>query len=108
LVLFNAVGTCGQPQTEVVRRALRAAPDESSVRDLLFFEAWAMTAPADIASTLRAAQIRRANPLLTDAIRAELNAARQALGQLAATISRTPATTSASPTISPGPSVSFR
>jgi hypothetical protein len=31
-----------------------------------------MQAPADIASTLRAGQIRRANPLLAEEIRAEL------------------------------------
>jgi hypothetical protein len=58
-----------------VRRALRATPDETAISDLLFLEAWEVQAPRDIASTLRAGQIRRANPLLAEAIRAELRAA---------------------------------
>jgi hypothetical protein len=61
-----------RPRTEAVRRALRAAPDETAISDLLFLEAWEMAAPHDIASTLRAGQIRRANPDLAEAIRAEL------------------------------------
>jgi len=60
-----------------VRRALRAAPDDAAVRDLLFLEAWEMYSPPDIASTLRAGQIRRANPRLADEIRAELRTARK-------------------------------
>jgi len=67
-----------QPRTEAVRRALRAKPDETAVRDLLFLEAWELQAPFDIASTLRASQIRRANPLLAEAIRAELRSGRLA------------------------------
>jgi hypothetical protein len=59
-----------------VRRALRAAPNETAVSDLLFLEAWEMQAPDDIASTLRAGQIRRANPLLAEAIRTELRSGR--------------------------------
>ncbi len=65
-----------RPRTEAVRRALRAAPDDTAVSDLLFLEAWEMQPPRDIASTLRAAQIRRANPLLAEAIRAELRSGR--------------------------------
>ncbi len=65
-------GFADQPRTEAVRRALRAAPDETAIQDLLFLEAWEMQTPGDIASTLRAGQIRRANPRLAEAIRAEL------------------------------------
>jgi hypothetical protein len=70
--LSAIAGIGDQPRTEAVRRALRAAPDETAVSDLLFLEAWEVQAPNDIASTLRAGQIRRANPLLAKAIRAEL------------------------------------
>ena len=72
LPLSAITGVWGQPRTEAVRRALRAAPDETAVSDLLFLEAWEIQPPHDIASTLRAGQIRRANPLLAEAIRTEL------------------------------------
>ena len=72
LPLSAITGLWDRPRTEAVRRALRAAPDETAVNDLLFLEAWEVQAPRDIASTLRAGQIRRANPLLAEAIRAEL------------------------------------
>ncbi len=65
-----------RPLTEAVRRALRAAPDETAVSDLLFLEAWEAQSPHDIASTLRAGQIRRANPHLAEEIRAELRSGR--------------------------------
>ena len=63
-----------RPQTEAVRRALRAAHDATSVSDLLFLETWEVQGLPDIASTLRASQIRRANPELAAEIRAELRA----------------------------------
>jgi hypothetical protein len=75
LSLSAITGVGDQPRTEAVRRALRAASDETAVSDLLFLEAWEVQAPRDIASTLRAGQIRRANPLLAEAIRAELRTA---------------------------------
>ena len=62
-----------RPQTEAVRRALQVAHDPASVRDLLFLEAWEAQSMCDIGSTLRASQIRRANPELAEAIRAELD-----------------------------------
>jgi hypothetical protein len=65
-----------EPLTEAVRRALRAAPDATAVNDLLFLESWEVRAPSDMASTLRAGQIRRANPLLAEAIRTELRTSR--------------------------------
>jgi len=74
--LSASVESWHRPLTEAVRRALRAAPDEMSMRDLLFLEAWEMQARPDIASTLRAGQIRRANPLLAEEIRAELRGGR--------------------------------
>jgi hypothetical protein len=72
LSLPAITGVWAQPRTEAVRRALLAAPDETAISDLLFLESWEVQAPPDIASTLRAGQIRRANPLLAEAIRAEL------------------------------------
>jgi len=70
------MGPWNRPQTEAARRALRAAPGEAAINDLLFLEAWEMHPAADIASTLRAGQIRRANPLLAEAIRDELRTRR--------------------------------
>jgi hypothetical protein len=61
-----------QPQTNAARRALRAMHDATSVSDLLFLESWEAQELPDIASTLRASQIRRANPQLAAEIRAEL------------------------------------
>jgi hypothetical protein len=60
-------------QTEAVRRALRTNGDAVTVSDLLFLEAWEAAPMADVAATLRAGQIRRANPALAAEIRAELN-----------------------------------
>jgi hypothetical protein len=64
------------PRTEAVRRALRTAHDETLVSDLLFLEAWEMRNSLDLAATLRASQIRRANPRLAEEVRAELRATR--------------------------------
>lgn len=63
------------PRTEALRRVLRQAGDARVAADLLFLEAWEALAPTDVAATLRAAQIRRANPELAAAIRAELGRA---------------------------------
>lgn len=60
------------PYTEAVRRALRGARDEPTAADLLFLEAWETAPVANVAATLRAGQIRRANPVLAAEIRAEL------------------------------------
>lgn len=62
----------GQPRTAAVRRALCATRDPATVNDLLFLEAWEAYGTPDIADTLRASQIRRANPRLAEEIRAEL------------------------------------
>lgn len=63
-------------RTEAVRRALSASRDAVTASDLLFLEAWEAAPMADVAATLRAGQIRRANPTLADEIRAELSGKR--------------------------------
>lgn len=67
--------TTALPHTEAVRRALRSAKDAAMAADLLFLEAWEMYRPHDLGTTLRAGQIRRANPVLAAEIHAELTAA---------------------------------
>ncbi len=63
------------PRTEAVRRALHTG-GRALAADLVFLEAWESDAPPDIAATLRAAQIRRANRWLAAEIRAELRRGR--------------------------------
>ncbi len=69
-------GPWQQPETEAARRALSMTQDTALASDLLFLEAWERQAPLDIAATMRAGQIRRANPQLAEAIRAELGTRR--------------------------------
>lgn len=64
-----------QPVTRAVSMALRDARDPRARSDLLFLEAWEMHRPANLGETLRAHQIRRANPDLVEAIEQELKAA---------------------------------
>jgi hypothetical protein len=54
-----------------MRRALQAAECATAVADLLFLEAWELARPVDLASMLRARQIRRANPQLSDEMHRE-------------------------------------
>ena len=61
-------------QTEALRRALGSAKDIATADDLIFLETWEASSVPGIAATLRASQIRRANPLLAAEIRAELRA----------------------------------
>jgi hypothetical protein len=63
------------PRTEAVRRTLHARGGALAA-DLVFLEVWESQTPADIAATLRAAQIRRANRRLAAEIRAELRRGR--------------------------------
>jgi hypothetical protein len=66
------------PQTAAVRRALAAAPDHTAQADLLFLERWEMAPIPGAAAALRVSQIRRANPELAAAVRAEIaNAVRR-------------------------------
>jgi hypothetical protein len=63
-----------QPVTRAVSVALRDTQDPGIRSDLLFLEAWEMHRPKNLGATLRASQIRRANPDLAAAIERELKA----------------------------------
>ena len=62
------------PFTLAVREALQGVNNSQVEADLLFLEAWEMQPSSHLGVTLRASQIRRANPLLAAAIDAELKA----------------------------------
>jgi hypothetical protein len=63
------------PFTLAVRQALQGVNNSQVEADLLFLEAWEMQPSANLGVTLRASQIRRANPGLAAAIDAELKGA---------------------------------
>ena len=63
------------PVTRAVSLALRDMHDPGARSDLLFLEAWELQRPANLGATLRAGQIRRANPDLMAAIERELKQA---------------------------------
>jgi hypothetical protein len=71
------------PFTHAVREALRGAHAAAAEADLLFLEAWEMQPSGNLGATLRAAQIRRANPSLAAAIDAEVKAVQAAAPRLA-------------------------
>jgi hypothetical protein len=62
------------PFTLAVRQALQGVNDSVTEADLLFLEAWEIQPSSHLGVTLRASQIRRANPELAAAIDAELKA----------------------------------
>lgn len=62
------------PFTLAVREALQGVNNWTIEADLLFLEAWEMHPSSHLGATLRASQIRRANPGLAAAIDAELRA----------------------------------
>jgi hypothetical protein len=62
------------PFTLAVRQALQNANNSRFEEDLLFLEAWEMHPSPNLGVTLKASQIRRANPDLAAAIDAELKA----------------------------------
>jgi len=64
------------PFTFAVRQALQGVHDSLTEADLLFLEAWEIQPSSHLGATLRASQIRRANPDLVAAIDAELKANR--------------------------------
>jgi hypothetical protein len=68
---LHAAASYYWPRTEAARRALQGG-GHALAADLVFLEAWASHPPHDIAATLRAAQIRRANRGLAAEISAEL------------------------------------
>jgi hypothetical protein len=63
------------PFTSAVRQALQNVNNSVIEEDLLFLEAWQMHPSASLGQTLKASQIRRANPELAAAIAAELKRA---------------------------------
>ena len=63
------------PLTAVVRQALCGVSDPFLRADLLFLERWELCPEPGLAAVRRAAQLRRANPDLAAAIRAEGRAA---------------------------------
>jgi hypothetical protein len=63
------------PCTAALRRALGGRPNQALASDLLFLERWEMSPSPGAATAMRVTQIRRANPELAAAIRAELAAA---------------------------------
>jgi hypothetical protein len=69
-----------EPLTLAVSLALQETRDPRMRSDLLFLEAWEMQRPADLGATLRASQIRRANPDLVEAIEQELKTLRRRAG----------------------------
>jgi hypothetical protein len=64
--------TTAAPLTGAVRRALAGARDQAMHADLLFLERWERAPIPGAAAALRVSQIRRANPELAAAVRAEL------------------------------------
>ncbi|HQT80074.1 MAG TPA: hypothetical protein PLD10_23790 [Rhodopila sp.] len=64
------------PFTFAVRDALRDVKDSALESDLLFFEAWELFPSMNLGATLRASQIRRANPDLAAALEREIKALR--------------------------------
>jgi hypothetical protein len=62
------------PFTIAVRQALQNVNNSQIADDLLFLEAWEMRPSSNLGVTLKAGQIRRANPELAAAIDAELRA----------------------------------
>jgi hypothetical protein len=63
-----------RPFTLAVRQALQGTNNSQIEDDLLFLEAWEMHPSSNLGVTLKASQIRRANPGLAAAIGAELKA----------------------------------
>ena len=60
------------PLTQALRTAIASAKTAKAAEDLLFLERWELASNPGTADALRAAQLRRANPELAAAIRAEL------------------------------------
>ena len=60
------------PMTAVLQNTLPRVHDRSAKVDLLFLERWEMAPQSGTALALRVQQIRRANPELAKAIRAEV------------------------------------
>ena len=61
-----------EPLTKAVRLALGDGREPSAAADYLFLERWELAPMPGAASALRVTQIRRANPALAAAVRAEV------------------------------------
>ena len=61
-----------RPVTAALQDAMPGIRDHTARDDLLFLERWEMAPLGGMAPALRVQQIRRANPELAEAIRAEL------------------------------------
>ena len=61
------------PLTTAIRRAMADTGDQATLADLLYLERWEMAPIPGAAAALRVQQIRRANPELAAAVRAELS-----------------------------------
>ena len=61
--------------TQALRRVLAGPVPQAAIADLLFLEAWERDPSGHAGATLRAGQIRRANPALAAEIRAEVQSA---------------------------------
>lgn len=61
-----------EPLTNAVKLALGNVREPSAMADYLFLERWERSPSPGAASALRVMQIRRANPALAAALRAEL------------------------------------
>ena len=70
--MLMASGARKPPYTQAVRKILENSNNSDKEADLLFLEAWEMQPTNLLGATLRASQIRRANPELAAAINAEL------------------------------------
>ena len=70
--MLTASGARKPPFTQAVRKALEDGNNFAKEADLLFLEAWEMQPTNLLGATLRAGQIRRANPKLAAEIDAEL------------------------------------
>lgn len=70
--MLTASNVLKPPYTQAVRKALQDANNYAKAADLLFLEAWEMRPEPLLGATLRASQIRRANPDLAAEIDAEL------------------------------------
>ncbi len=60
------------PCTMALRRRLAQGTDQSFAADMLFLERWEISPAPGSGAALRVSQIRRANPELAAAIRAEI------------------------------------
>jgi len=65
------------PLTAALQDALPRIRDSSAREDLLFLERWELVPQSGMGLVLRVQQIRRANPALAEAIRAEVAGLRQ-------------------------------